>query len=144
MAQQKTNILRYAIYGAIGFGIGGLIFGVVGLSVGGYIFGISSSLIFGLLPMGALGGLSLGLAMKLGRKKLLILALASGFVIALGPYTFVMLFNLTNTMDIIIGKYWAFGLIGLFTGALLGTLFAMVIDKRLILHLALYGQDWDA
>ena len=124
--------------GAIGFGIGGLIFGAVGLSVGG-LFGTNLSLLFGLLLMGTPGGLLLGLAMKLGRKKLLSLALASGLVIALGPYAFVLSFYLTDTMGIIIGKYWSFGLFGLFTGALLGTIFAVIIDRRLILHLGLAG-----
>lgn len=139
MAQQKINAARFALYGALGFGVGGLFFGAVGLGVGGPIFGMGPSLIFSVLLMGALGGLSLGLAMKLGRNKLLTLALVGGLIIFLGPYIFIQSLYLTDTGAFFIGKYWTFSLIGIFTGALLGTLFAVVIDRRLILRLGLAG-----
>ena len=84
MVQQIKRIAKFALFGTIGFGIGGAIrligFGVVEL-----------------LIMGAIGGAALGLALKRGWGKVTILALLGAIGFSVG--TVIAVFSMLDAPD---------------------------------------------
>jgi hypothetical protein len=126
MAKRKKTIIRFALYGAVGFGVGGIIF------ASGYVF-------IGFLLFGALGGLSLGLALKFNAKKLVVLALSGALGLWGGIYILFLPLSLAGVSEKVVGEAWLTVLLGLVAGALLGTILAVVIDRRLILRMGLAG-----
>ena len=70
---RATSVMRFVLFGAVGFGIGGAIVG--GFEVNPLVSSLLALLLFllGLLVIGTLGGASLGLAMS-DRRKAVILA----------------------------------------------------------------------
>ena len=83
---ENVGIGRCALFGAVGFGIGGIILGITFLAPWeAWIFPF-----FGMLAMGAFGGAALGLALRTGRRKTIGLALFCGIGVLAGFLSFVL------------------------------------------------------
>lgn len=108
------KIAKFALFGAIGFGIGGAIGGTIA---------VDAAIFFGLAIMGGIGGMSLGLALKSWKMAgFLGLAGAVGFLFGLFVSVFIGLglaevLPLPNLIWIILGRFTIGGAIA---GAALG------------------------
>jgi len=104
------SIVRFALFGAIGFGIGGITIGM-GLSVSMVVAGI------GFAAMGALGGASLGLAL---RRKVATLALLGAIGFSTGILAGLFIGGVIGGENLDIAMLLAFAVTGMIGGAALG------------------------
>jgi hypothetical protein len=109
---RATSVLRFIVFGAVGFGIG---WAVAGASV--LIARTEEAFFWVPFLSGAFGGAALGLALR-GWKKVLALALAGALGFGVGDYFFIMLAVLFGLHPVGV----AMGM-GLFGGILLGLTF---------------------
>lgn len=142
---RATSVVRSVIFGAIGFGLGGAI--AASFVINPDAPSLIALLLFllGLLVMGALGGASLGLAMK-DRRKAVVLALSGatgfglGFFIAFLGLLLALLPGGAYT-HWPANFYVEYGFLGAFTGAVGGAVLGATFRKRRsILALALAGS----
>ena len=120
------RIIRFALFGAIGFGIGGIIIGM-GLSVSLVVGGI------GFAAMGALGGASLGLAL---RRKVATLALLGAIGFLTGILAGFFIGEELGGENLGLAIFLAFAVTGMIGGAALGL---ALRNWRKIIGLALAG-----
>jgi len=122
---RATSVMLFVILGAIGFGIGGAIGGPLITFLPGGV-----ALLLWPLVGGAVGGASLGLALK-DFRRVLILALLGALGLTLGVMTGLVLGSFFNYSTVAIAA-----LVGAVVGASLGVAFR---DWRTILALAVAG-----
>lgn len=118
-------MIGFAIFGAVGFGIGGALTRPISMVLPGMV-----ALPLMILIAGAVGGASLGLATK-GRRRILILALLGALGLTVGIMTSLTLGSLINYSEVAIAAF-----VGAMVGAFLG---AASLDWRTILVLAVAG-----
>lgn len=119
MAQQKSAIIKFALYGAVGFGTGAVIGGS-----------------FGLPLEGAFGGAALGLAFQKDRRIIAYLALAGLISFTAGWFFgFYIKEWLSDFAPPFLGHVIRYGLPGALGGAAIG----MVLWKKGVLKAALAG-----
>ncbi len=106
---RAKNMMKFVVFGAVGFGIG---WAVAGASV--LITGTEEAFFWVPFLSGAFGGAALGLALR-GWKKVLALALAGALGFGVGDYFFIMLAVLFGLHPVGV----AMGM-GLFGGVILG------------------------
>ncbi len=109
---KRRSIAAFALWGAVGFGIGGAIGGTIA---------VDAAIFFGFAIMGGIGGMSLGLALKSWKMAgFLALAGAVGFPFGLYAFVFIGLgleFTLPNLLWRILGQLYTAGAVA---GAALG------------------------
>ncbi len=141
---RAAGVMRFVVLGAVGFGIGGAI--AASFMINPFAPSLLALLLFllGLLVIGALGGASLGLAMK-DRRKAVVVALSGAVGFGLG--FFVAFIGLVFTL-LLGGAYihWPadfyvnYGFLTAVAGAVGGVaLGAALRNRRSILALALAG-----
>lgn len=121
---RATSVMRFVIFGAIGFGIGGATASLMLFYIEGW------GLLLGPLIGGALGGASLGLALKSFRR-VLFLALLSLLGLTVGVMAGLSLGSFFNYFPVAIAA-----IVGAVVGASLGLAFG---DRRTIVALAAAG-----
>ena len=123
------SIVRFALFGAIGFGIGGIIIGM------GFSLAISPMAVLGIgfAAMGALGGASLGLAL---RRKVATLALLGAIGFLTGILGGFFIGEELGGENLGLAIFLAFAVTGMIGGAALGL---ALRNWRAIIGLALAG-----
>lgn len=139
-----TSVMRFVLFGAVGFGIGGGI--AASFVINPFAASLLALLLFllGLLVIGALGGASLGLAMR-DRRKVMVLArwgaagLGLGFFVAFIGLVFALLLGgpyIHWPADFYVNYGFLTAVAGAVEGVALG---AALRNRRSILALALAG-----
>jgi hypothetical protein len=121
---RARTVVRFILFGAVGFGIGGAIASLMLLYIEGW------GLLLGPLIGGAVGGASLGLALK-DFRRVLILALLSLLGLTVGVMAGLSLGSFFNYSPVAIAA-----IVGAVVGASLGLAF---VDVRTIVVLAVAG-----
>lgn len=141
---RATRVLRFVLFGAIGFGIGGGIAGSITVNPVGRSLLALLLFLLGLVVIGTLGGASLGLAMR-DRRKAVVLALwgaagfCLGFLVAVIGLVFALLLG-GAYIHWPASFYMEYGFLTAVTGAVGGVaLGAALRSRRSILALALAG-----
>jgi hypothetical protein len=122
---RAVSVLKFVIVGAVGFGIGG----AIGSPLIRFLPG-GVALLLWLLVGGAVGGASLGLALK-DRRRIVVLALLGALGLFVGVMAGLILGSFFNYSTVPIAA-----IVGTVVGALLGVAFR---DWRTILALAVAG-----
>lgn len=124
-AQEIKRIARFALFGAIGFGVGGLI-AVVPIGVAGESYSL------GLIPMGAIGGTALELALK---RKVATLALLGAIGFLAGSLAGFFIEGLAREGSGLAG-FLFLAVMGMIGGAAIGL---ALRNRRAIIGLAIAG-----
>jgi hypothetical protein len=122
---RRTSLIRFAVLGAVGFGIGGAITRPLSLLLPGIV-----ALPLTFLIAGAVGGASLGLALKDWRR-VVILAVLGALGLTVGVMVGLMLGSFFSYSEVPITV-----IVGVVVGASLGVAF---LDWKTILALAIAG-----
>lgn len=117
MSQETKKIAKFALFGAIGFGVGALF----------------------LLTMGITGGAALGLALK-NRRKVIVLALVGGIGFLFGLWVGVYVWEQAVALWEPFKTVWGYAIYGGTIGAIEGAALGLVMGgRRKIIVLAIAG-----
>lgn len=141
---RAMSVMRFVLFGALGFGIGGAIAGSFVVNPVGHSLLALPLFLLGLLIIGTLGGASLGLALR-DRRKATVLAgwgaagFGLGFFVGFIGLVFALLLG-GAYIHWPASFYMEYGLLGAFTGAVGGVALGVALrNRRSILALALAG-----